>query len=109
MSTELPQEIRNAILCEWSRTAADLVFRALGKKSKCTILLSNSLLFDFYDVIDCVLEIYKRQRFPRLARLRPKARAAFFELSAFVEGLDSRDSQYFLDALDNFQSKDLVF
>lgn len=109
MNAELPQEIRNAILCEWTKTAADLVFRALGKKAHCTRLLSDGLVFDFVDVIDFTLAIYREGNFPRLSRLRLRARTAFFELSLFVESLDCRDARYFLDALDCFKSNDSIF
>lgn len=109
MKKELPQDLRNAILCEWTKTSADLVFRALGNKSKCSRLLSEQLLFDFFQVTETVLDIYKRSHFPRLSDLRPKARPAFFELAEFVESLACRDCQYFLDALENFKNKDQVY
>lgn len=109
MKKELPQDLRNAIFCEWITTSASLVFRALGKKSKCSKLLEEKLFHDFYGITETVLDIYKRSHFPRLSDLRPKARPAFFELAEFVESLDCRDCQYFLDALENFKNKDQVY
>ena len=109
MKKDLPQEIRNAILCEWVKTAAALVFRTLGKKSKCAKLMERDLYFDFVDVIECVMAIYRRQQFPNLSRLRAASRPAFFELSEFIESLDFRDAEYFLDAIERFKAKDLYF
>jgi hypothetical protein len=106
---ELTQEIKNAILCEWTTTAANLVFRALGKRSKCAKLMERGMFFDFLDVLDCVLAIYKHRYCPRISKLDPKARSAFIELSSFVELLDCRDAQYFLNALDHFKNTDKVF
>jgi hypothetical protein len=106
---ELPQEIRNAILCEWAATSANLVFRALGKRSKNAKLMERGLYFDFAAVLDSVLAIYKDQHCPSFSRLRPVARPAFFELATFIEDLDCRDAHYFLDALSHFKNTDRIF
>lgn len=71
--------------------------------------MERGRFFDFLDVLDCVLAIYKHQHCPRISKLDAKAFGAFIELSSFVELLDCRDAQYFLNALDHFKNTNKAF